>query len=648
MGASASRGRDNESLIDKLVESGLSLPTEVERAMRLVDRGEYFSEKSPRAYMDLAWISGSLHLSAPNIYVAALKNLDISPGQSFLNVGSGSGYLSTIVGLLLGYNGVNHGIELSAANVDFAKRRLQTFLAQSDAPLERDFCVPHFVHGNIFELVSPPLRTPLYFHDSLRGDTGGESSEEDGNDMGNGEQQMASTEGDSYENANGAPLDSSLEEAVCSTNHNQADGDCHSNGMNMDPPPSVDTTRAISDQLLSWPLYDRIYVGAAIRNRAHLQCILRLLNIGGVLIAPVQDEFVKITRTGENRITRVDLLSVSFAPLILPPTNSSALVRPPPPRELPTLRKLSGRVLRSAIRSWIKQRHNGLPTLGRLTEVETDVQKKKRRNKAVISDASSVSPIAVDAEECNPVDQDHSSSESSDLCSDGTFEEHQAANGFIDGISDSSWSGADRCPTSDQSQTSSSETRRRSGSMARLLHHLVVRSRLSAAEAPVLPDSEASTPLAGQRTERVLDESADRNTPDGSRILLFSLARDGAPSETQTNEDSGEHNQQLRLRVAETLMAAFRNSGTDSDGRDDPEGTQGNEGAQTHPEDDDETRYAEWMDGERPSRSQRKQKRRQREFRYNPPSYRFRDEMRKIMQEELHLPIRIIEDVFSL
>ncbi|VDP91349.1 unnamed protein product [Echinostoma caproni] len=101
MGANASHGRDNESLMDKLVTAGYTLPSEVERAMRLVDRGSYFEEKSARAYVDLAWRSGSLHLSAPSIYMTALDNLDLQPGLHFLNVGSGSGYFSTIIGLIL-------------------------------------------------------------------------------------------------------------------------------------------------------------------------------------------------------------------------------------------------------------------------------------------------------------------------------------------------------------------------------------------------------------------------------------------------------------------------------------------------------------------------------------------------------------------
>lgn len=59
------------------------------------------------AYKDLAWKSdsgspGRIHISAPCIYGNVLECLDLQEGNSFLNVGSGTGYLNTVAGYLLG------------------------------------------------------------------------------------------------------------------------------------------------------------------------------------------------------------------------------------------------------------------------------------------------------------------------------------------------------------------------------------------------------------------------------------------------------------------------------------------------------------------------------------------------------------------
>jgi hypothetical protein len=103
MGGSVSAGRDNNELVDNLVDSGHIKSSHVERIFRDVDRGHfYLSTQRNTAYRDLAWRQGNLHLSAPCIYSEVMEALEIRDGCSFLNIGSGTGYLSTMVGLLIG------------------------------------------------------------------------------------------------------------------------------------------------------------------------------------------------------------------------------------------------------------------------------------------------------------------------------------------------------------------------------------------------------------------------------------------------------------------------------------------------------------------------------------------------------------------
>ena len=98
-----SAGEDNDDLIDNLVEADYIKSPEVERVFRAVDRAEYYlPEHRESAYKDLAWKHGNIHLSAPCIYSEVMESLKLSKGMSFLNLGSGTGYLSTLVGLVLG------------------------------------------------------------------------------------------------------------------------------------------------------------------------------------------------------------------------------------------------------------------------------------------------------------------------------------------------------------------------------------------------------------------------------------------------------------------------------------------------------------------------------------------------------------------
>ncbi|XP_041958471.1 protein-L-isoaspartate O-methyltransferase domain-containing protein 1 isoform X1 [Alosa sapidissima] len=155
MGGAVSAGEDNDDLIDNLKEAQYIRTEQVEQAFRAIDRGDYYLDSyRENAYKDLAWKNGNLHLSAPCIYSEVMEALRLRQGLSFLNLGSGTGYLSTMVGLILGPFGVNHGVELHKDVVEYAKERLEDFIKNSDSFDKFEFCEPKFVVGNCLEISS--------------------------------------------------------------------------------------------------------------------------------------------------------------------------------------------------------------------------------------------------------------------------------------------------------------------------------------------------------------------------------------------------------------------------------------------------------------------------------------------------------------
>ncbi|KAJ8911379.1 hypothetical protein NQ315_014210 [Exocentrus adspersus] len=155
MGGVVSTGKNNDHLIDNLLEADYIKTSLIERVFRAVDRAEYFlPEARNNAYRDLAWKSGNLHISAPCIYSEVMEGLSLEPGVSFLNLGAGTGYLSTMVGLIIGTYGLNHGIEYHSDVVQYANKKLEDFKKHSGAIDEFDFCEPKFLQGNCLCLTS--------------------------------------------------------------------------------------------------------------------------------------------------------------------------------------------------------------------------------------------------------------------------------------------------------------------------------------------------------------------------------------------------------------------------------------------------------------------------------------------------------------
>ena len=100
----------------------------------------------------MAWKHSNIHLSAPCISLELMEALDLQPGLSFLNLGSGTGYLSSMVGLIVGLLGVNHAVELHSDVTEYAKQKLDFFIRTSDSFDKLDCSEPSFFTGNGLEI----------------------------------------------------------------------------------------------------------------------------------------------------------------------------------------------------------------------------------------------------------------------------------------------------------------------------------------------------------------------------------------------------------------------------------------------------------------------------------------------------------------
>ncbi|KAL0267574.1 UNVERIFIED_CONTAM: hypothetical protein PYX00_009808 [Menopon gallinae] len=120
-----SHGVNNSDLIRNLKTNGVIRSESVETVMMQVDRGKY-SKNSP--YMDAPQgIGFGVTISAPHMHAHALELLKdhLIEGERALDVGSGSGYLTVCMSLMLGENGravgIDHIPELIQTSIDNVK-----------------------------------------------------------------------------------------------------------------------------------------------------------------------------------------------------------------------------------------------------------------------------------------------------------------------------------------------------------------------------------------------------------------------------------------------------------------------------------------------------------------------------------------------
>ncbi|KAF2351099.1 S-adenosyl-L-methionine-dependent methyltransferase [Trinorchestia longiramus] len=236
MGGAVSVSYNNDDMVTKLINAQYIKTPCVERAFRAVDRGNYVLHKDS-AYSDSAWRTDHLHLSAPCIYAQVLEGLLLEPGQRFLNIGSGTGYLSTMVAMILGSEGTNHGVELRPEVIRYAHLRMKFFKKCSSYNPDF-FADPVFIEGNAYHLMPPETK------------------------------------------------------------------------------------------------YDRIYCGAAVEPAFLDRLRDDFLNVGGVIVAPVQDELLQVYKEDVRRDIVISLLDVSFSHLIRRTSSNARHIEQQPPNSV--------------------------------------------------------------------------------------------------------------------------------------------------------------------------------------------------------------------------------------------------------------------------------------------------------------------------
>lgn len=103
------------------------------------------------AYVDQPLREDDIHLSAPHIYGSALEALELRSDTSltFLNVGSGTGYVTAIVASILGPHSSCHGVEIRQTVV----RHCQEATAKWKKQYRGKLPLMQTIHGNGLHIV---------------------------------------------------------------------------------------------------------------------------------------------------------------------------------------------------------------------------------------------------------------------------------------------------------------------------------------------------------------------------------------------------------------------------------------------------------------------------------------------------------------
>jgi protein-L-isoaspartate O-methyltransferase len=124
-----------------------TIPRVHERALRLVPRGLFLSSvPAALSYTneEVTLSEGCAAIEPPHIDVLILQKLRLSPGQRFLEIGCGSGYMTMLAAYLVGSAGQATGVDTSKEAIATSKRLAGQFLALQR--LGPHVAAPRFLH----------------------------------------------------------------------------------------------------------------------------------------------------------------------------------------------------------------------------------------------------------------------------------------------------------------------------------------------------------------------------------------------------------------------------------------------------------------------------------------------------------------------
>jgi len=148
-----SSGTTNDEMVDNLKRFQVISSIEVEAGFRSVDRRLFVPKRCQDiAHKDQPIRYDNIHISAPHIYGSVLEALELknNAGLSFLNAGSGTGYLTCLAASILGQRSVHYCVEIHEDVIRHSKEAIASW--EKTNPDTQGTSNIDFIHGNALEL----------------------------------------------------------------------------------------------------------------------------------------------------------------------------------------------------------------------------------------------------------------------------------------------------------------------------------------------------------------------------------------------------------------------------------------------------------------------------------------------------------------